>query len=764
MTTLTRGVVTLGKAVVRRVLNRLDDADDPDSSEEHLKHLYDNETMDGALEILGRIAAGSELDLAEVKCMRQRLLSSVDKARNTATKSRSERSDLSLNSDEGNVGAEAAEIYDSHTAAWLMDMVHPGTAPTTPSVPNTPSSVGDAWEHSAAAQMKRNSWSGHTDGAKLSRKKLVVEVPDLSPIFCPSTSADIWSPSVLNKMPSPQVGGNGSGAQRSRLAQTSSTSLTSSSRFSVKPETDAKMHEATVNWTWDAFSFAADVEYPLATFAMYLLHKSHLIEELLLEEEPLESFLLAVDEAYAAPYVSADKERRHISDERGCSKRTLPEEKITEGGEEDCDGKPPRGAGSSRGVPYHNVVHACDVLQSTYAYMYLGGVAAALSAKQQLSLLLAAVVHDVGHPGLNNDFFIKTNAVVAHRYFGRSVLENFHASTVYTLLNMPEHKFMCHMPETDVAEVGDTITKLLLGTDMKRHFEIIRAMKHRIEEAHVIVSGKKGRKSRGRKLSTDRPRNHEPVWVSQISSPMRRTISSENSLCDAKGFVKQVQRESSTRSISPDMNDRGQCADSPRHMSIVASAKAGLSGNECADPPVASSAVIEVALSDEDQRMALMTIVLKVADLGHLARPTVTHRIWVEALQEEFWMQGDREIKLGMQPMPMLDRSAQERIGSSQVGFIEVIALPLFHTLVDAVPLAKCQLEAVQVNRDYWRQHHEPGKYRQKWVSALKGVMNPERGNSGNDQGVKEKVARFSSPAQILSPLRHSNTATCPDI
>jgi hypothetical protein len=55
-------------------------------------------------------------------------------------------------------------------------------------------------------------------------------------------------------------------------------------------------------------------------------------------------------------------------------------------------------AGGRGGVPYHNVIHACDVLQSTYAYLYIGGVAAALNARQQLAMILAAVVHDVGHP------------------------------------------------------------------------------------------------------------------------------------------------------------------------------------------------------------------------------------------------------------------------------------------------------------------------------------------------------------------------------
>ena len=67
--------------------------------------------------------------------------------------------------------------------------------------------------------------------------------------------------------------------------------------------TDVHLHQAAVSWTWDAFSYAADLEYPLATFAMYLLRRSHLVMELDLEEEALERFLLAVDESYAPPYM-----------------------------------------------------------------------------------------------------------------------------------------------------------------------------------------------------------------------------------------------------------------------------------------------------------------------------------------------------------------------------------------------------------------------------------------------------------------------------
>lgn len=133
-----------------------------------------------------------------------------------------------------------------------------------------------------------------------------------------------------------------------------------------------------------------------------------------------------------------------------------------------------------------------------------------------------------------------------------------------------------------------------------------------------------------------------------------------------------------------------------------------------------SSATIEAAITNDDVRMSLMVVALKAADLGHLARPTSTHRNWVEALQEEFWMQGDREIRLGMQAIPMFNRFAGERIGASQVGFIEVVALPLFVTLVEAMPYAEPQLDAVTQNRDFWTKYQEAGKYKNKWMTAAK--------------------------------------------
>lgn len=352
------------------------------------------------------------------------------------------------------------------------------------------------------------------------------------------------------------------------------------------------------------------------------------------------------------------------------------------------------------------------------------------------------------YQGLNNDYFNKTNAAVAHRYLGKSVLENFHASTAFSFLKQPEHHFLCHWVEGDVVELNDTIVKLVLATDMKRHFEHIKMLKTHVEQAQTAAalrSNARGRKSVVRKcVEKERRASRESrkstaslqsssefnTCFSDVSQPAPLVIPA-----DISPHVAAPPPVHASCPVSPyesleysGEEDDGSVCTLPlsavcARISMAARRRVSVDDSMCEDIPPASSGTIEAAITNDDVRMTLMSMVLKAADLGHLARPTTMHRNWVEALQEEFWMQGDRELQMGMAASPMFDRFAGERIGASQVGFIEVVALPLFTTLVKAVPFAKTQLDAAQANRDYWISHQEPGRYRQKWTMATRSVL-----------------------------------------
>ncbi|KAL3458049.1 hypothetical protein BJX64DRAFT_234589 [Aspergillus heterothallicus] len=102
-------------------------------------------------------------------------------------------------------------------------------------------------------------------------------------------------------------------------------------------------------------------------------------------------------------------------------------------------------------VLYHNFRHAIDVLQSLFSFLlHIGAlpryrsvglevdtkcpITAMLKPFDALTLLIAAIGHDVGHPGVNNFFLVKLNAPLAQLYNDNSVLEAFHCAAFSQIL------------------------------------------------------------------------------------------------------------------------------------------------------------------------------------------------------------------------------------------------------------------------------------------------------------------------------------------
>ncbi|KKK16683.1 hypothetical protein AOCH_006772 [Aspergillus ochraceoroseus] len=102
-------------------------------------------------------------------------------------------------------------------------------------------------------------------------------------------------------------------------------------------------------------------------------------------------------------------------------------------------------------VLYHNFRHAIDVLQSVFCFLlHIGAlppygsiglqpgsqcpIASIVTPFDSLTLLIAAIGHDVGHPGVNNFFLVKLNAPLAQLYNDNSVLEAFHCAAFSQIL------------------------------------------------------------------------------------------------------------------------------------------------------------------------------------------------------------------------------------------------------------------------------------------------------------------------------------------
>lgn len=125
-------------------------------------------------------------------------------------------------------------------------------------------------------------------------------------------------------------------------------------------------------------------------------------------------------------------------------------------------------------MSYHNQLHVADVTQSLHALLQMGGEIFADEALDLFSVLIAAVIHDVGHAGLNNSFHVNSRSELALLYNDVSVLENMHASTTFRLILGDNRDrrldIFENFLEEETAKARKYIIKAVLSTDMKKHF------------------------------------------------------------------------------------------------------------------------------------------------------------------------------------------------------------------------------------------------------------------------------------------------------
>ena len=58
--------------------------------------------------------------------------------------------------------------------------------------------------------------------------------------------------------------------------------------------------------------------------------------------------------------------------------------------------------------PYHNLVHAADVLQTIYHMLNNAGLMSWLSSLEIFATFISAIVHDFEHTGTTNNFHMQT--------------------------------------------------------------------------------------------------------------------------------------------------------------------------------------------------------------------------------------------------------------------------------------------------------------------------------------------------------------------
>ena len=123
-------------------------------------------------------------------------------------------------------------------------------------------------------------------------------------------------------------------------------------------------------------------------------------------------------------------------------------------------------------VPYHNYHHATQVVHQT-GWMLLRSNFSDLAA---LSMLIAAMCHDVDHPGNNNTYEVQMNSDLARLYSDDRVLERHHSATALNVLHSPSCDMLSSLNAGDRRKVRHTVVQSILSTDMNIHTDLMSTL------------------------------------------------------------------------------------------------------------------------------------------------------------------------------------------------------------------------------------------------------------------------------------------------
>ncbi|KAI9675125.1 MAG: 3',5'-cyclic-nucleotide phosphodiesterase [Caeruleum heppii] len=300
-------------------------------------------------------------------------------------------------------------------------------------------------------------------------------------------------------------------------------------------------------------------------------------------------------------------------------------------------------------VPYHNFRHVVDVLQAVFYFLLQLGalpsypdpsspppspspLASLLRPFDALCLLIAAVGHDVGHPGVNNAFLVTLNAPLAQLYNDRSVLESFHCAAFSQILR---RYWPAAFQATDMRRL---LITSILATDMGVHFDYMKKL-----------------------------------------GALQSTLV-------------------------------GQDVDSWDDRMV------------------------------EEQRTLTCSLLIKCADISNVARKYHVAARWASVLTDEFARQASMEDDLGI-PSALFAPPVRDSViemGKSQIGFMNLFALPLFRGVSAVLPAMRFSVDEMEANKDTWEAKMERATEKMRRQSGDAAVSLNNRRLSGLESSPAE--------------------------
>ncbi|KAJ9518779.1 hypothetical protein QJQ45_026059, partial [Haematococcus lacustris] len=376
----------------------------------------------------------------------------------------------------------------------------------------------------------------------------------------------------------------------------------------VVEELHSLLEAAYSSWTYDSFALAAASQgHPLSALLYFLLHRSGLMTRFRLNPLMTARFARALEAGY-------------------------------------------------QDQPYHNKIHAADVLQTLHVVLTRGGLVPGYADPLTLlACLLAGAAHDLQHSGLTNDFLVATEHPLALLYNDKSPAENHHLATLFSMLRCPELALLAHLPKQERDKMRKIIIELIMGTDMKQHFTITSSFAN----LHRLPA--------------------ERVPLARISQDMKAIASQQHPAAtgsSVKAPTDEVNRLLSLQ-VALKISDLGSSAETFE----VCRASTPLLPERRSPSPGSADKQVHLCYPD---------YLVQLPAWACLPLRLQVNRRWVAALQDEFFAQGDQEKAAGLPVSALMDRDKPGAASAaSQFGWYDFVAIPLFYNFTRVFPQAE---------------------------------------------------------------------------
>ena len=196
--------------------------------------------------------------------------------------------------------------------------------------------------------------------------------------------------------------------------------------------------------------------------------------------------------------------------------------------------------------PYHNALHACDVTQAMFVFCRQAAIRPHLTPLDLLAALVAAVGHDLDHPGVNEKFLVSTGSHLAVLYDNVSVLENHHWRSAVSCF--VEAGLARYLTDAQLGEFTDLVRALILATDISRQQEFLAQFRYVMDSSSAAGSASTSSKGRLDLLAGAPHQRHFILQIAikcaDISNPCRAwPVSRLWSLRACEEFFRQGDRE-----------------------------------------------------------------------------------------------------------------------------------------------------------------------------------------------------------------------------